>query len=235
MAATDRRRATCIIVNGPSSGGKSTLCAALQDALVELAGGEQGGSFASVAFDDFLRTLSTRYYPHSFTELTKGDTARLVSKVPHDGKAGWEYVDESEAEGHPGEAWSRLVFSPESERLLQGQCRGWGCHLELGTNLLVDAFLQEKSWADELLAVVKASGSRLLLVGVHCADAELERREQQRGDRPAGLARRSLVACHTHGLPYHIEVNTDHQPTEESVAAITTTLRALLIEEVEAR
>ena len=27
-----------------------------------------------------------------------GDAARLASKEPHDGRAGWEYVDESEAE-----------------------------------------------------------------------------------------------------------------------------------------
>ena len=78
--AAPTRRATCIIVNGPSSGGKSTLCAALQDKLVELADGEQGASFACVAFDDFLGTLSTRYYPHSFTALiTAGTTAAFLA------------------------------------------------------------------------------------------------------------------------------------------------------------
>ena len=180
-----------------------------------------------MAFDDFLGTLSTRYYPHSFTKLIGGDAARLASKEPHDGRAGWEYVDESEAEGHPGEPWVRLAFSPESERLLQGQYRGWGCHLELGTNLLVDAFLQDRAWADELLAVVRRSNARLLLVGVRCEDEELERREKQRGDRHPGLARRSAVACHAHGLEYDLELRTDLQPTEESVSAIVTALQAL--------
>ena len=84
MAHAATRRATCIIVNGPSSGGKSTLCAALQDKLVE--DRDQGSSFASVAFDDFLGTLSTRYFPHSFTTLIKGDTERLASKAPVDHK-----------------------------------------------------------------------------------------------------------------------------------------------------
>lgn len=224
--AAPTRRATCIIVNGPSSGGKSTLCAALQDKLVELADGEQGASFACVAFDDFLGTLSTRYYPHSFTALIKGDIERLASKAPFDGRAGWEYIDESENEGQPGVPWTRLAFSPESDRLLKGQYRGWGCHLELGTNLLIDAFLQDKTWADELVSVVEKSGARVLLVGVRCEVEELERREQQRGDRPKGLARRSLTACHAHGLPYDVELNTDQQPTEDSVAAIVAALQA---------
>ena len=100
----------------------------------------------------------------------------------------------------------------------------WGCHLELGTNLLIDAFLQDKSWADELVRVVDKAGARLLLVGVRCDVAELERREAQRGDRPLGLARRSLDACHAHGLRYDVELNTDQQPTEDSVAAIIAAL-----------
>jgi chloramphenicol 3-O-phosphotransferase len=219
-------------VNGPSSAGKSTLCSALQDRLVELAE-DQGQSFAKVAFDDFLGTLSTRYYPRSFTELLGGDTTQLTSKVSYDGKAGWEYVDESEAEGRPGEAWVRLAFSPESDRLLVGQYRGWGCHLELGTNLLVDAFLQDKSWADELLAAVKRSGARLLLVGVHCTDSELEQRELKRGDRPRGLARRSSMTCHSHGLVYAVKVQTDQDSTDDSVAAIVTALQHLQGDDVQ--
>ena len=67
-------------------------------------------------------------------------------------------------EGHGGGAWTRLAFSSESE-WLKGQYRSWGGHLELGTNLLTDTFLQGKSWADELLAVAKGSVGRLLLVG----------------------------------------------------------------------
>ena len=74
---------------------------------------------------------------------------------------------------------------------------------------------------------MRKSGARLLLVGVRCDVVELERREQSRGDRPLGLARRSLHACHANGLPYDVELNTDQQPTEESAAAIVTALRDL--------
>jgi hypothetical protein len=154
--AAPTRRATCIIVNGPSSGGKSTLCAALQDKLVELADGEQGASFACVAFDDFLGTLSTRYYPHSFTALIKGDIERLASKAPFDGRAGWEYIDESENEGQPGapgthrraarasrEAWIEPIW-PACRQRERGSAScsdkgGWQGNDELAHNKPADA------------------------------------------------------------------------------------------------
>ena len=50
-------------------------------------------------------------------------------------------------------------------------------------SLIVDAFLQDREWALELMSALNASCAELLLVGVQCADAELERRERERGDR----------------------------------------------------
>ena len=43
-----------ILVNGPSSSGKSTLCNALQQRLTSLSAGDLDVAFARVAFDDFL-------------------------------------------------------------------------------------------------------------------------------------------------------------------------------------
>jgi chloramphenicol 3-O phosphotransferase len=45
------------------------------------------------------------------------------------------------------------------------------------------------------------------LVGVHCSVAELERREQARGDRQAGIAREQFYTIHEH-VQYDIEVDT---------------------------
>jgi chloramphenicol 3-O phosphotransferase len=47
----------------------------------------------------------------------------------------------------------------------------------------------------------------VVFVGVHCPRAELERRERERGDRPAGLAARQLAQVHAHGL-YDVECDT---------------------------
>ena len=75
-----------ILVNGPSSSGKSTLCEALQEKIFDATGGDQLAAFASVAFDDFLRHMSTRHYPRSYVETVGGDLSRLASRTAHDGR-----------------------------------------------------------------------------------------------------------------------------------------------------
>ena len=213
-----------ILVNGPSSSGKSTLCRALHERLIDVAGDD--ATFASVAFDDVVLLISDTLFPISFVALAGGDITRLVSREPHDGRAAWEYVDESAtAGGGDGHPRVRLVLRNDTRRLLSGIHRGWGEHLALGTHLIIDHFLQERDWSDEALDVIEKSGARIFSVGVYCSVQELERREASRADgelegRPLGLARRSNELCHSHGLEYDVIVWTDQQTTEESVDAI---------------
>jgi chloramphenicol 3-O-phosphotransferase len=173
--------------------------------------------------------MSDKLTPVIFAKLQGGDLARLVSREPHDGRAGWEYLDESHAEGrHGGKPRLRLALSPHARRLLSGSHRSWGQHLALGTNLIIDHFLQEKEWTDEMLAVLHESGARIFQVGIFCSVAELERRESSRDGgevRPAGLARRSDELCHSHDLDYDVTVRTDEQSTAESVETIVATMR----------
>ena len=217
-----------ILVNGPSSSGKSTLCRALQERLSVLADGDPAAIFARVAFDDIVALIPDTLFPISFVALNGGDLGRLVSREPHDGRAAWEYLDESQA----GEqARVRLVMSPHTRGLLTGIHRGWGEHLRLGTNLVIDHFLQDAAWSQEVLGVLRDAGARTLLVGVFCAVGELERRESSRADgrvegRPVGLARRSSELCHAHGLDYDVRIRTDQQTTAESVDAIIAALQA---------
>ena len=220
-----------ILVNGPSSSGKSTLCRALHERLTDVAG--DGATFASVAFDDVVLLISDTLFPISFVALAGGDITRLVSREPHDGRAAWEYVDESAtAGGGDGHPRVRLVLRNDTRRLLSGIHRGWGEHLALGTNLIIDHFLQDRDWSDEALDVIEKSGARIFSVGVYCSVQELERREASRADgelegRPLGLARRSNELCHSHGLNYDVTVWTDQQTTEESVDAIVAALYSL--------
>ncbi len=220
-----------ILVNGPSSSGKSTLCRALHERLIDVAGDD--ATFASVAFDDVVLLISDTLFPISFVALAGGDITRLVSREPHDGRAAWEYVDESAtAGGGDGHPRVRLVLRNDTRRLLSGIHRGWGEHLALGTHLIIDHFLQERDWSDEALDVIEQSGARIFSVGVYCSVQELERREASRADgelegRPLGLARRSNELCHSHGLEYDVTVWTDQQTTEESVDAIVAALYSL--------
>ena len=231
MHQADRDSApVAILVNGPSSSGKSTLCRALQERLTDLADGDPTATFAGVAFDDVVLLIADKLHPISFVTLAGGDLGRLASRKPHDGRAAWEYTDEIDTDGsHEGNPRARLVLRDDTRRLLSGVHRGWAEHLKLGTNLIIDHFLQDKDWSDEAIAIVRESGARILLVGVFCSIAELERREASRGDgelegRPLGLARRSNELCHSHGLNYDVTVRTDQQTTEESVDVIVAAL-----------
>jgi chloramphenicol 3-O phosphotransferase len=221
-----------ILVNGPSSSGKSTLCRALQERLSVLADGDPTAIFARVAFDDIVALIPDTLYPISFVALNGGDLGRLVSRHPHDGRAAWEYLDESNPSGEQDAAPRvRLVMSPHTRGLLTGIHRGWGEHLRLGTNLIIDHFLQDAAWSQEVLGVLRDAGARTLLVGVFCSVPELERREASRADgrvegRPAGLARRSSELCHGHGLDYDVRVRTDQHSSAESVDAIIAALHA---------
>ena len=222
-----------ILVNGPSSSGKSTLCRALHDRLVSLGAGDPAVSFARVAFDDVVLLIAQTLFPVSFVTLAGGDLQPLISREPHDGRAAWEYVDDSgSASSSDGRPRVRLVLRDDTRRLLAGVHRGWGEHLKLGTNLIIDHFLQERDWSDEALDVIEKSGARIFSVGVCCSVQELERREASRADgelegRPLGLARRSNELCHSHGVEYDVTVWTDQQTTEESVDAIVAALYSL--------
>ena len=221
-------RPVALLVNGPSSSGKSTLCRALHERLTAT-----DATFASVAFDDVVLLISDTLFPISFVALAGGDITRLVSREPHDGHAAWEYVDETAtATGGDGHPRVRLVLRADTRRLLSGIHRGWGAHLRLGTNLIIDHFLQDKDWCDEALDVLENSGAHIFSVGVYCSVQELQRREAARADgelegRPLGLARRSNELCHSHGLEYDVIVWTDQQTTEESVDAIVAALYSL--------
>ena len=75
---------------------------------------------------------------------------------------------------------------------------------EAGNNLIVDHIIDTKAWLDRL--VVLLGHLDVFFVGVHCPLAELERREQARGDRPHGDARNDHGIVHGHCV-YDFEVD----------------------------
>jgi chloramphenicol 3-O phosphotransferase len=219
-----------ILMNGASSSGKSTLSRALHARLSALAVDDPSRHFGSVAFDDIVPMIDETMHPVSFVELQGRETGHLQSRAPHDGRAGWEYVDDSDTDGvHGGTPRVRLVLHPYVRRLLHGVHLGWGEHLRLGTNLIIDHFLQDHDWADECMGVLSGANSSVFTVRVDCDLAELERRESSRADgdlegRPLGLARRSDELCHSHGIDYDVTVSTSAQTTDKSVDAILAAL-----------
>jgi chloramphenicol 3-O phosphotransferase len=74
-----------------------------------------------------------------------------------------------------------------------------------GDDVVVDYVLSEAWRLQDLLDLWREFD--VVLVGVHCALVEIERRERARGDRQPGQGASQLALVHAHGL-YDIEVDT---------------------------
>lgn len=92
---------------------------------------------------------------------------------------------------------------------------------EEGNDLIVvDCLPQDATFAECKRAL---EGLRVAFIGVQCPLEELERREQERGDRRVGLARSHFLLVHSHG-PYDFEVDSSRESSKECAQAIKTFL-----------
>lgn len=84
-----------------------------------------------------------------------------------------------------------------------------------GNNVLTDYIIESQEQLQQLIQ--KLGHLDVFLVGVHCPLPELERREQLRGDRGTGDAKRDLETVHTF-TKYDFEVDGTNPPDENAKA-----------------
>ena len=87
-----------------------------------------------------------------------------------------------------------------------------------GNNLLVEHIVETREWMSRLLNYLEPFD--VYFVGLHCAVAELERREHERGNRRRGEARRDFEVVHTFGT-YDLELDS-MQDLEDNVNTCVT-------------
>ncbi|MET7482756.1 AAA family ATPase [Streptomyces sp. NPDC005538] len=103
-------------------------------------------------------------------------------------------------------------FDTELHRTCRGFHRAVAGMASAGNNVVVDHVLSAEWRLRDCLSLLVPED--VVLVGVHCPPAELERRERARGDRPPGLAVGQLGQVHAHGV-YDIECDTSRlEPSE---------------------
>jgi chloramphenicol 3-O phosphotransferase len=114
-----------------------------------------------------------------------------------------------------------IVTGPMGVKIMRAWRRMVRAALDQGLKALVDDVFTEpdsrSDWAEVL------AGRDVLLVGVHCGLAELQRREAARGDRGIGQALWQHERVHALG-PYDLEVHTTATPTEACAQAILAAL-----------
>jgi chloramphenicol 3-O phosphotransferase len=160
-----------ILLNGPSSAGKSTLCQAIQTQMDE--------PFLQFSLDFFFFNSPV-----------------LPKQQLKDGTFDWVEI---------------------RPRVFEGFFNCLPALAIAGNNLLIEYIIETQAQWDALRQ--KLEGFDVFLIGVHCPLPELERREQLRGDRRVGDARRDLATVHTF-TKYDFEIDSSESADENAMRII---------------
>ena len=98
-------------------------------------------------------------------------------------------------------------------RLFEGYFNCLPALTRAGNNLVVDYIIETQEQLQQLSQ--RLVGLDVFFVGVHCPLGELERREQQRGDRRLGDARRDFETVHSFSA-YDMEVDSTQSPEDNA-------------------
>lgn len=191
-----------ILVNGPSSAGKTTLCRALQAAIDH--------PYLVTGFDDFVFMAAPRYWRGA-------DTARQGERDAFTA-LGVE-METTSPPGAPPCVTAR--FGPVFRGLLDAMAPAVRTLVEHGNAVIFDHVLHDRTMYESWRAA--AAGLDAFTVGVTCPLEILEARERARGDRVLGRARG--LADVVHGfMDYDVTVDTGALDTAACVSRLLAAL-----------
>jgi len=186
------------LVNGPSSAGKSTLCRALQEKILD--------PYLVVGFDDFVFMTAPRYYRGADTGRQGETDAYTALGV------------EMQTTPKPGTPVSITAkFGPVFRRVLDSMAPAVRTLIDGGNAVIFDHVLHDRAMYESYRQA--AVGLDVFTVGVTCPLDILEARERARGDRVLGRARGLADIVHTFCV-YDVTVDTGALPPEACVATI---------------
>ena len=191
-----------LLVNGPSSAGKTTLCRALQAAIP--------APYLVTSFDDFIFMAAPRYYRGA-------DTGRQAERDAFTA-LGVEMVTTSAPGALPA---VEARFGPVFRRLIDSMAPAVRALVDGGNAVIFDHVLHDRAMHESFSRAAK--GLDVFTVGVTCPLDILEARERARRDRVLGRARGLAAVVHTF-RDYDVMVDTGVQDTE---ACVTRVLEAL--------
>jgi chloramphenicol 3-O phosphotransferase len=191
-----------ILVNGPSSAGKTTLCRALQARIRR--------PYLCVGFDDFIFFSAPRYYRGADTAAQR-EQDEFISQ-------GVEMVRTSPAGAPPS---VQAVFGPVFRRIIDIMAPAVRALVDGGNAVIFDHVLHDRGMYESCVRAF--TGLEVFAVGVVCAIDVLEARESARGDRVIGRARGLAEVVHTF-CEYDVMVDTGTAEVETCVATILAAL-----------
>jgi len=170
-----------VIVNGPSSVGKTSIIDAYRSHE------ESAGHYwHAVGIDDVFSRLSWRWVDIGWP-IGRGPLAdRGLAIVDADGQL-------------------TMQVGPVLRALLRGYQRGAVAFADEGIDVIVDEVILDSVHRDDWRRLTTDRAAHW--VGVQCDADEVDRREAERGDRPTGLARAQMASVHR-SIDYDLELDT---------------------------
>lgn len=102
----------------------------------------------------------------------------------------YQWVEETEHD----KSYFRIIPGKLLNESMLARYKAMAAYLERGMNVIADEVFWTREWLLESLSTF--APYRTFYVGVYCDDAEISRREVQRGDRYCGWARGSQIYSH---------------------------------------
>lgn len=176
-----------IILNGPSSVGKSSVIKAFQAKREDV--------WLSIGIDNFFVGV---LHPKIYLQPEKPEHQAVMHGVASSDKQGKLFT---------------LYVGPEGQKVIRGMHRAIAAYALAGNNVIVDYIKYDPVWIDDLKNVLK--DLRVVWVGVTASLASVMQREKQRGTSPEGHARSHYHTVHE-GVKYDLVLNTDAITPEQA-------------------
>jgi chloramphenicol 3-O phosphotransferase len=180
-----------IILNGPSSVGKSSIIRAFQT--------KQTTPWLSIGIDNFfVGVLPPKFY--------------LEDTLEH--HAVMQGIASTDAQGNKV---FTLKVGPEGQKVIKGMHRSIAAYAHAGNNVIVDYINYEPTWIPDLQEALHSL--KVIWVGINASLKTIEDREKTRGTSPQGHARSHYHTVHK-DVRYDLMINTDLQNPEETAQMI---------------
>jgi chloramphenicol 3-O phosphotransferase len=111
----------------------------------------------------------------------------------------------------------KAVFGPEGEKVIKGMHRAIAAYAHAGNNLIIDYIKYEQDWLADLQEVLK--DIKVIWVGVTASLESIEQREKKRATSPEGHARSHYDTVNG-GINYDLILNTDSLTSEQAADEI---------------
>lgn len=195
MPATNINESIIIILNGPSSVGKSSIQKALQK--------KSALHFLRIGIDTFFDALIEQ------PDLSNFEQDKKFDQYTQEGEyiRGIEQLNDED-----GHLIVPLKIGSAGDRIIYGMHRAIAGYAQAGNNLIVDYILYKNGWMQDLCNSLH--DCKVYLIGVHAPLEIIEERELNRNTSPRGHARSHYYTVHNQMI-YDIEINTAQFSVEE--------------------